>query len=139
MTRNTYTQRPALVKMDRIVELLEVEDMIWTEVAAKLHVHKQTVSRYLWHMVRQSPRRIHICAWVEDEATFRKIPVFRAGHAPNKKKPKRLTPDEVFARILADPARHAKRCEKYRAEWHRRKGQPVPPRRAASPFAALGV
>ncbi|MGZ3640529.1 MAG: hypothetical protein ACXVCX_22080, partial [Ktedonobacterales bacterium] len=78
MAKSTYTKTPATVKMDRIVEMLEFEDMIWTQVADKLHVHKQTASRYLWHMALQPmPRRIHVCGWTEDEKSFRKIPVFR--------------------------------------------------------------
>lgn len=137
MTKSTYTQAAARIKMQRIVEMLEGEEMIWTQVAEKLCTHKQTASRYLWHMARQSPRLIHVCNWVEDEETGRKIPVFTAGDKPNKRKPKPLTYAEVFARIQADPVRHAKRREKYRTEWHQKKGQPVPPRPAASPFAAL--
>lgn len=139
MAKSTYTKGPAAVKMDRIAEMLEEEEMIWTQVADKLHCHKQTASRYLWHMARQNPRRIHVCSWVEDEASFRKIPVFAAGNKPNKRKPKPLTYAEVFARIQADPVRHTKRLEKYRAEWHRKKGQPIPPRPIASPFAALFI
>lgn len=140
MAKSTYTYAAAMVKMDRIVAMLEQDDMICAEVAGKLHVHKQTASRYLWHMAQQpQPRRIHVCGWTEEEKSFRKIPVFRAGNAPNKRKPKRLSPAEVFARIQADPARHAQRREKYRIEWHRKKGQPTPPRPIANPFAALGV
>jgi hypothetical protein len=139
MAKSTFTKTPAAVKMDRIVALLETEDMIWTQVAEKLYVHKQTASRYLWYMARQTPRRIHVCRWTEDEKSFRKIPVFRAGDKPNKRKPKPLTPAEVYARIQADPMRYGKRKEKYRVEWHRRKGQPVPPRPVANPFAALGL
>lgn len=140
MAKSTYTKTPAMVKMDRIAEMLKYEDMIWTEVAAKLHVHKQTASRYLWHMALQPmPRRIHVSGWTEDEKSFRKIPVFRSGNGMNKRKPKPLTAAEVFARIQADPIRYARRCEKYRIKWHQQKGQPVPPRRVANPFAALGV
>jgi hypothetical protein len=139
MAKSTYTTAPALLKMDRIVAMLKEDDLIWTQVAEKLHIHRQTASRYLWHMVQETPRRIHICSWIEDEKTFRKIPVFAAGNKPNKRKPKRLTSEEVFARIQADPVRHAKRREKYRVEWHLRKGRPVPPRPVASPFAALGL
>lgn len=139
MAKSTYTQAAAVLKMDRIAAMLQDEDLIWTQVAEKLHVHKQTASRYLWHMAQQTPRRIHVCRWVEDEASFRKIPMFRAGDKPNKRKPKPLTYAEVYARIQADPMRYGKRKEKYRADWHRNKGQPVPPRPTASPFAALGI
>lgn len=139
MAKSTYTKQPAIVKMQRIVDMLEGEEMIWTQVAEKLYMHKQTASRYLWHMANQTPRRIHVCRWVDDEASARKIPVFTAGDKPNKRKPKALTSAEVFARIQADPVRYSKRKAKYRAEWHRKKGQPVPPPPVASPFAALGI
>lgn len=139
MAKSTYTKQPAMVKMQRIVDLLDGEEMIWTQVAEKLFMHKQTASRYLWYMARQNPRRIHVCRWVDDETSARKIPVFAVGNKPNKRKPKALTYAEVFQRIQNDPVRHAKRRAKYRADWHARKGQPVPPRAVASPFAALGI
>lgn len=137
MAKSTYTKGPAAVKMDRISQMLDGEEMIWTEVAEKLFVHKQTASRYLWHMVQQNPRRIHISRWVEDKKSARKIPVFTAGNKPNKRKPKPLTYAEVFARIQADPLRYGKRKEKYRAAWHTNKGRAAPPRRVADPFAML--
>lgn len=130
----------ALVKMDKIVEALALP-MDFREVAAVLHTHPQTASRYLWHMVRLplEEKRIYISGWIEDEKTFRKIPQFRAGNKPNKRKPAPLTYQEVFQRIQADPVRHAKRMAKYRAEWHKAKGRTPPPSRVASPFAALGL
>lgn len=137
MAKSTYTKGPAAVKMDRIADMLDGEEMIRTEVAAKLFVHKQTASRYLWHMARQTPRRIHVCRWVEDKKSGRKIPVFTAGDKPNKRKPKPLTYAEVFARIQADPLRYSKRKEKYRAAWHMKNGGIAPPRRVADPFALL--
>jgi hypothetical protein len=139
MAKSTFEKRPAVIKMQRIVDMLEGEQMIWTQVAEKLCAHKQTASRYLWHMARQTPRRIYVCKWIDDPKSARKIPVFTAGDKPNKRKPKPLTAAEVFARIQADPVRYFKRREKYRVQWHKNKGQPVPPRPVASPFAALGI
>lgn len=138
--KNTYTQHSAELKKQRIVAMLKGAALTWTEVADLLHCHKQTASRYLWHMARQpQPRLIHVARWVEDEASGRKIPAFIAGNGSNKKKPPPLTSAEVFSRIQADTARYSKRKAKYRADWHRKKGQPIPVKPATSPFAALGV
>lgn len=141
MAKCTYVHEPARRKIERIVELLELP-MIWTEVAEALHCHPSTASRYLWHLARQPmPRRIHVHAWVDDEKTLRKIPVFKAGNGTNKRKPPALTDAEKFQRIQADPVRYAQRKEKYRVYWHLSRGQPVPARQRqeASPFSALGI
>lgn len=139
MGKSTYVHKAAVLKMDRIVELL-VEPMSCEDIAAKIFCHFQTASRYLWHMARMpKPRRIYVYKWVEDKKTGRKMPLFMAGNESNKRKPPRLTSAEIYKRIQADPLRYAKRKEKYRADWHVKKGRPAPAHRVASPFAVLGM
>jgi hypothetical protein len=137
MAKSTFTYAAAVRNMDRIAAMLVDEEMIWTEVAEKLHLHKQTASRYLWHMARLEQRRIYVCKWADDPATARKIPVFTAGDKPNKRKPKRLTPHQVYKRLQADTARYEARKKKYRATWHSKKGQPIPLHPSSTPFGAL--
>jgi predicted DNA-binding transcriptional regulator YafY len=135
MANNAFTRTAALLKIERIIVLL-ADPMTADELAEHLYVHARTAKRYLKHLLNEKPRRIRVCDWIELEGVGRKIPVLQSGAGSNARKPKPLTDAEVHARTLADPSRHANRCAKNRALWHRNKGQKQP---AASPFAALGI
>lgn len=135
-----FNAEPSLKKMARIVEIVGETALTWREVAAKLHVHEKTASRYLWAMAREAaPRRIHIEKWVPDPKTGYWVPAFMAGNAPNKRKPKALTDAEKYKKLQKDPLKYAARLANTRRYLARRDGRAEPTRIVASPFAALGV
>lgn len=80
----------------RVLDLLEhIGPMTRSELADRLGIERDRLSGVLTRLLRPAlkppaPRRIHVCAWVDDHAGQRRYlrPVYGLGDAEDKRRPR---------------------------------------------------
>lgn len=113
-----FTRRPALLRIQRIKEVLEEHGPLTPiEIAEQVFCVPATLKLYLEHMAAQE--MVHISGWTREPiAGLRAIPrpLYKLGPGVNKKKPRPFTSNEVARRFYRrgkdDPDNHpnAYRC-----------------------------
>lgn len=126
----TFTKRPALLRIERILAALAAKPMTTPELAEAIHLSSTWCAMYVKHL--HSTKRIYISAWVYHvEGSDRMYPraVYRPGTHSDAFKPAPLTEAERGRRawklVRDDPERRIQVNARRRARKLQPKANPL--------------
>lgn len=118
-----FTRGPALLKIERILEVLG-DGMNKHQVAEAIAIDPHTASRYLQYLLDNN--RVHIARYDRVGANWYPVKVYVAGQGENAPKPAPMSKNERYARAWertkADPEKYLD----YLAAKRRRQFKPRP-------------
>lgn len=137
MCRMKFTSPRALLRIERILALLEKEPLTVHQIAERLYSTNSATNKYIVHL-HAAPKRIYIAGW--DTSGFRPVALFAKGAATDTPKPPPKSTAQIWQETKSDPAKLARRlADQKKVRERQRNGRPLKRVRAYDPPLAQQV